>query len=146
MLCSCKLVLLFRDLAGKDKACILTICSLGMSIFNILTQLFFGPLVGQYIVFLVLPQFHGYGVHRFFSWGACAGERSVSIFFTTLHFHDNDSRYELLLTEFFNDPSRSGPFYLDGDKYAGFAITFIQYLIRRYVNTKNILSSFHSYS
>ena len=38
MLCSCKLVLLFRGLAGKDKACILTIYSLGMSIFNILSH------------------------------------------------------------------------------------------------------------
>lgn len=109
-----------------------------------LTQLSLGSLAGQCIVFFVLPQFHGYRMNKIFSRATCsAQERSVSTFFTTLHFHDCDSRYELLLTEFFNDPSRSGPFYLDGDKYAGFAITFTQYLIQY---AMNILSSFHSYS
>ena len=46
-------------------------------------------------------------------------------------FYDRYFGHTPFLTEFFGDPSRSGPFYLDGDKYATFAINFTKYLITK---------------
>ncbi|KAF8798347.1 hypothetical protein BYT27DRAFT_7264913 [Phlegmacium glaucopus] len=43
---------------------------------------------------------------------------------------NGDCRYDCLLAEFFNDPNRSGPFYLDADTYASFAITFTIFIVR----------------
>ncbi|KAF8798340.1 hypothetical protein BYT27DRAFT_7218575 [Phlegmacium glaucopus] len=38
------------------------------------------------------------------------------------------------IAEFFSDPSRSGPFYLDSNKYTSFATTFTRYLIKRTIS------------
>ncbi|KAF8798344.1 hypothetical protein BYT27DRAFT_6902614 [Phlegmacium glaucopus] len=91
-----------------------------------------GPLESQYLVFLILLQIRDYYyVHSIF---ICIGARYRSYessLSATLNYHAGDFRYSLLLAEFFNDSSRSGPFYLDGDKYASFAITFTKHIIRR---------------
>jgi len=96
-----------------------------------LTQSPVGPLELQYIVFFILPQFRSnYRAQDIFTI-LRTGEHydSLARFSSALSFHDGDSRYDLTLTEFFSDPSRSGPLYVDGTKYASFAITFIKYLI-----------------
>jgi len=99
------------------------------------TQVSLQPLEFQYVVFFILPQFRNtYRTQDVFTWSTCrAGYQSLLNVSRTLEPHDGDSRYDHLLREFFNDPSRSGPFYLDGNKYASFAITFTKFLIDRYV-------------
>ena len=98
-----------------------------------LKQISLGPLQSQYIVFFVVPQFrHTYRARDVFIWDSFGKEpeyQSLLDVSSTLRCHDGDRRYDLLLTEFFSNPSRSGPFYLDGNKYASFAITFTKYLI-----------------
>ena len=51
-----------------------------------------------------------------------------------------------LLAEFFSDPSRSGPFNLDGDKYATFAINFTKYLITETYVCESVKYTFTSRS
>ncbi|KAF8798343.1 hypothetical protein BYT27DRAFT_6902617 [Phlegmacium glaucopus] len=88
-----------------------------------------GPLESQHLVFFILLQLrHYYYVHDVFIW--IGARYQLSNISSTLNYHLGDFRYCLLLAEFFNDPSRSGPFYLHGDKYASFAITFTKYVIR----------------
>ena len=89
----------------------------------------------KYIVFFVLTPFRkNYRARHVFTSDTFGAEyQSLSSIISTLEYHNGDSRYDLLLTEFFSDPSRSGQFYLDGDKYAGFAIVFMKYLITRCV-------------
>jgi len=121
---------------GRD-LCSHYIVTWGQFILHSLTQLTLGPLELQYIVFFILPKFrNNYQAVDFFTCTTFATVyQSLLNVSDTLWVHDGDYRYDLLLTEFFSDPSRSGPFYLDGDKYASFAITFTKYLINRYVYT-----------
>jgi len=88
--------------------------------------------MSQYILFFIVPQIrNSYQAADIFSWYSLDGEyHSLKNVAATLERHDD--RYHLL-TSFFSDPSRSGPFYLDGDKYVSFAITFTKYLIQWYV-------------
>ena len=51
-----------------------------------------------------------------------------------------------LLKEFFNDPSHSGLFYLDGDKYATFAIYFTKHLIAEMYMCESVKYTFTSHS
>lgn len=101
------------------------------SIRNSLTQLSLGPVETQFIVFFTLPQFrNNYQAHDIFNMATCGELYQLFLnVASTLQVHHGDSRYDVLLKEFFSDSSRSGRFYLDGDNYASFAITFTRYLI-----------------
>ena len=100
------------------------------------TQVSLRPLEFQYIVFFILPQFRNtyWAPNIFRTRDTCGAEyQSLLNVSYILERHDGDSRYDHLLREFFGDPSRSGPFYLDGNIYACFAITFTKFLMARYV-------------
>ncbi|KAF8798342.1 hypothetical protein BYT27DRAFT_6902536 [Phlegmacium glaucopus] len=95
------------------------------------------PHMSQYILFFLLPQIPNiYKAADIFSWYSLdGGYHSLQNVSATFERHDGDlsGKYHLLLTGYFSDPSRSGPFYLDGDKYASFTITLTKYLIQWYV-------------
>ncbi|KAF8798341.1 hypothetical protein BYT27DRAFT_7218575 [Phlegmacium glaucopus] len=95
-----------------------------------------GPLESQCIIFYILPQFHrNYKARHVFPWGTVGADyRSLLDLSFALEVHDGDCRYDLSLVEFFSDPSRSGPFYLDSNKYTSFATTFTRYLIKRTIS------------
>jgi len=100
-----------------------------------LTLLSLGQLEWQYIIFFILPQIrNNHRALKVFSLDTFGPKNSSLMNVVhTFEYHDGDCRYDLLVTEFFGDPSRSGRFYPDADKYANFAITFTKYIFQRYV-------------
>ena len=88
-----------------------------------LTHLSLGPLDSQLIIFLILQPFDESLTE------ALNGPQHPLLSKLSRLFYDKDFRRTSLLTEFFSDPSRSGPFCLEGDEYAIFTINFAKYLI-----------------
>ena len=97
----------------------------GLWIQHSLTHVSLGPLDSQVIILRILDPFDEYLTETL------NDPQRLLLFQLSKLFCDSDFhfRYTPLLTEFFSDPSRSGPFYLDGDKYTTFAIHFTKYLI-----------------
>ena len=124
---SYKSVVVCRGLARKDKTCILTICSPG-SIHAIFSKANISPTAPEPIhcvlCYTAISQhLSGAWCSIWDSFGKKLEYQSLLDVSLTLKYHDGDRRCDLLLTEFFRDPSRSGTFYLDGNKCASFAIT-----------------------
>ena len=91
----------------------------GLCIQNFLTHVSLGPLDSQLIILRVVDPFHEYLRETL------SGPQRLLL----SRLRVRDILCTPLLTEFFGDPSRSGPFYLDGDKYATFAMNLTNYLI-----------------
>ena len=115
----------------------------GLCIQNFLTHVSLGPLDSQLIILRIVDPFHEYLRETL------NGPQRLLLSRLSKIFCDRNLRHTLctpLLTEFFSDPSRSGPFYLDGDKYATFAINLTKYLITdRYV-CESVKYTFTSHS
>ena len=113
----------------------------GLCIQHSLTHVSLGPLDSQLIILFILQPFDGYLTETL------NGPQRLLLSRLSKLFCDRYSiMYTPLLTEFFSDPSRSGPFYLDGDKYATFAINFTKYLITQMCVCESIKYTFTSRS
>ena len=99
--------------------------SWGLYIQRSLTHVSLGPLDSQFIILFILQPFDEYLTKTE------NGLQRLLLFRLSTLFYDRCFGHTPFLTEFFGDPSRSGPFYLDGDKYATFAINFTKYLITK---------------
>ena len=90
-----------------------------------LTHVFLGTLESQLVILLILDS-EPFG--RYLT-EALNGPQLLLLSQLSKLFCDRHSKRTSLLAEFSSNPSRSGPFYLDGDKYATIAINFKKYLI-----------------
>ena len=94
----------------------------GLCIQHSITHVSLGPLDSQLIIFYILD-IDEYPIKTL------NDQQRLFLSQLSMLFCDMYSLHTPLLAEFFGDPSRSGPFYLDGDKHATLAINFIKYLI-----------------
>ena len=108
----------------------------GLWIQHSLTHVSLGPLDSQLIVLFILQPFDRYLTETLSDPQRRFLSRFLSLFF------NGDFKRTFWLTEFFSDPSRSGPFYLDGDKYATVAINFTKYLIKEMYVCESFYFSF----
>ena len=110
----------------------------GLCIQHSLTHVSLGPLDSQLIALLILDS-------EYPSETLNDSQRLLLSRLSRL-FRYRYFRHTPLLTEFFSDPSRSGPFYLDGDKYATLAINFTKYLITELYVCESVKYTFTSRS
>ena len=116
---------------------------LDLYIQHVLTHLFPWPLDSQLTILFILQPFFG---EHLIDAPYINDSKFPLLSPLSRLFYDRDSNRVSFLTEFFSDPSRSGPFYLDGDKYATFAINFINYLITEAYVCESVKYTFTSRS
>ena len=112
----------------------------GLWIQHSLTHVSLGPLDSQLIILFILQPFDKYLTETL------NDPQRLHMFRLSDIFCDRLPLRTPLLKEFFNDPSRSGLFYLDGNKYATFAIYFTKYLIAEMYVCKSVKYTFTSRS